>query len=286
MTVSSDSGVSAVGVPPEQPTRAPSASPRSDPARRERRKRVGLGAASVITVIALYTLLTARAGNNPALTPPPGDVISALWKSIQDGNLVDAIGSSLGRIAVGYVVGAGSAVILGSLMGWFPLVEYVFDPLVEAVRPIPPLAYIPLVLIWFGIGEFSRVLVLTLACFVTCIVNVTAGMKEVPGVYVDAASTLGASRFRVFRTVAIPSALPYIFTGLRVALAAAWTTLVAAELLAAQNGLGFLLQQGRRYFLADQVMFTIAVIGVLAFTMDRCFRLAQRRLTRWSEVRR
>lgn len=253
---------------------------------RERRRRLALGAISVTTIVVAYTLVTARASNNPALTPPPLDVIKGLWASIENGNLPSAVGASLQRIAIGYTVGAGGAVIVGSLMGWFRVFEYVLDPVVEALRPIPPLAYIPLVLVWFGIGEFSRIFVLSLACFVTCIVNVVAGMREVPKVYVDAASTLGATRLQVFLTVAVPSALPFIFTGLRIALAAAWTTLVAAELLAAQDGLGFLLQQGRRFFLTDQVMFVIAVIGVLAFSMDRIFRILQQRLTSWSEASR
>lgn len=267
-------------------TKPPPAGLLGKPRRRERRRRLVLGAISLTTIVVGYTLVTARSANNPALTPPPMDVINGLLASINNGNLPSAIGASLQRIAIGYTVGAGSAVLIGSLMGWFRITEYLLDPVIEVLRPIPPLAYIPLVLVWFGIGEFSRVFVLALACFVTCIINVIAGMREVPKVYVDAASTLGASRLQVFLTVAIPSALPFIFTGLRIALAAAWTTLVAAELLAAQDGLGFLLQQGRRYFLTDQVMFVIAVIGVLAFTMDRIFRILQQRLTSWSEASR
>ena len=110
-------------------------------------------------------------------------------------------------------------------------------------------------------------------------------LKNVRQVYVDAASTKGASRFQVFRTVAIPTAAPIIITGYRVALAAAWTTLVAAELIAAPSGLGFLLQEGRRYFLTDQVMMIIVIIGACAFTMDRIFRAIQKRLMIWSETR-
>lgn len=257
-----------------------------DPRRRERRRRFVLGTITVATVLIVYTVISTRPGNNPALIPPPDDVIGALWTNLENGNLPAAIGASLQRIAMGYAIGTTSAVVIGSIMGWFRTFEYIVDPIIEALRPIPPLAYIPLVLIWFGIGEVSRVFVLSLACFVTCIINVIAGMKEVPKVYVDAASTLGASRLQVFLSIAIPSALPFIFTGLRIALAAAWTALVAAELLAAQSGLGFMLQQGRRFFLTDQVVFVIAIIGLLAFSMDRLFRVVQNRLTAWSETNR
>lgn len=186
---------------------------------------------------------------------------------------------------MGFLIGTTLALIVGCLVGWYKTIEYLLDPLIEALRPIPPLAYIPIIIIWFGIGEFSRVLIITIACFMVCVVNVIAGMKNVPQVYVDAASTMGASRFQVFRTVAVPAATPFIITGYRIALAAAWTTLVASELLAAQNGLGFLLQEGRRYFLTDQVMMIIVIIGSCAFIMDRIFRKIQAHLMQWSEAR-
>lgn len=244
-----------------------------------------LGALSVITVFVVYALITNRPDNNPALLPPISDVINSFYVNLTTGSLLTALGASLFRISMGFLIGTTLALILGCLIGWYKLVEYLFDPLIEAVRPIPPLAYIPIIIIWFGIEEFSRVLIITIACFMVCVVNVIAGMKNVPQVYVDAAATMGASRFQVFRTVAIPAATPFIITGYRIALAAAWTTLVASELLAAQNGLGFLLQEGRRYFLTDQVMMIIVIIGFCAFIMDRIFRKIQARLMVWSEAR-
>jgi len=247
--------------------------------------RVILGATSVALVIALYVWITNRPDNNPSLLPPISHIANAFYVNLTSGSLIAALGASLFRIFTGFFIGTGLALALGCLIGWYKTVEYIFDPLIEAVRPIPPLAYIPIVIIWFGIEEFSRVLLITIACFLVCIVNVIAGMKNVPQVYVDAAATMGATRFQIFRTIAIPAATPFIFTGLRIALAAAWTTLVAAELIAAPNGLGFLLQEGRRYFLTDQVMMIIVIIGVCAFTMDRIFRTIQARLTRWSEAR-
>lgn len=247
--------------------------------------RLILGALSVGMVFAAYIWVTNREGNNPALLPPITDILGSFGESIANGNLFSALGASLYRIALGFLIGTSLAVVLGSLIGWYKTIEYFFDPLIEAIRPIPPLAYIPIVIIWFGIGEFSRVFVISVACFLVCIINVIAGMKNVPKVYVDAAATLGASRAQIFRTVAIPAATPFLFTGLRIALAAAWTTLVASELIAAQNGLGFMLQEGRRYFLTDQVMMIIIIIGVCASLMDRGFRMIQARLMRWSEAR-
>ncbi|WP_233416827.1 ABC transporter permease [Halovulum marinum] len=240
---------------------------------------------SVATVFAAYVWVTNLPDNNPALLPPIRDIVTSFFTNLTDGNLITALGASLFRIGMGFLIGTTLALVLGCLIGWYQTMEYIFDPLIEAVRPIPPLAYIPIIIIWFGIGEFSRVLIITIACFMVCVVNVIAGMKNVPQVYVDAASTMGATRFQVFRTVAVPAATPFIITGYRIALAAAWTTLVASELLAAQNGLGFLLQEGRRYFLTDQVMMIIIIIGACAFIMDRIFRKIQARLMQWSEAR-
>lgn len=247
--------------------------------------RLVLGVLSVATVFAIYVWLTNRPDNNPALLPPISDIVASLFTNLKSGSLLTALGASLFRITMGFFIGTTLALIIGCLIGWYKIIEYLFDPLIEAVRPIPPLAYIPIIIIWFGIEEFSRILIISIACFMVCVVNVIAGMKNVPQVYVDAASTMGASRFQVFRTVAVPAATPFIITGYRIALAAAWTTLVASELLAAQNGLGFLLQEGRRYFLTDQVMMIIIIIGTCAFIMDRIFRRIQARLMQWSEAR-
>ena len=235
-------------------------------------------------VLLAYSLVTSQPDNNPALLPPIPHIVASFFTNLTAGSLIDAFLASLYRIFMGFFIGTTLAVVVGCLVGWYKTIEYLVDPLIEAVRPIPPLAYIPII-IWFGIEEFSRVLLITIACLMVSVVNVIAGMKNVPQVYVDAASTMGASRFQVFRTVAIPAATPFIITGYRIALAAAWTTLVAAELIAAPSGLGFMLQEGRRYFLTDQVMMIIVIIGLCAFVMDRTFRAIQKRLMIWSEAR-
>lgn len=248
-------------------------------------RRLQLGVLSITVVFLAYVWITNQPDNNPALLPPISDIVASFFTNLNSGNLMAALGASLFRITMGFFIGTSLALIVGCMVGWYKTIEYLVDPLIEAVRPIPPLAYIPIIIIWFGIDEFSRVLIITIACFMVCVVNVIAGMKNVPQVYVDAAATMGASRFQVFRTVAIPAATPFIITGYRIALGAAWTTLVASELLAAQNGLGFLLQEGRRYFATDQVMMVIVIIGSCAFIMDRIFRRIQAYLMQWSEAR-
>lgn len=249
-------------------------------------RRYVLGGSALLVVVGVYVIVSYLPGVNPTVIPPPDAIAGALVEQARSGALLDNTVASLGRVLGGFVVGAGAAVILGSLLGWFRTIEHLLDPIVEVLRPVPPLAYIPLVIIWVGIGEVSRLLVITLSAFLVCVVAVSSGMREVPRIYVEAARTLGASKAHVFRTVAIPAATPYIFTGLRTALGASWTTLVAAELVAAQSGLGFMLQTGRRFFRTELVLAGIIVIGVLAFCMDRTLRALQKRFTRWSDVGR
>jgi ABC-type nitrate/sulfonate/bicarbonate transport system permease component len=251
-------------------------------ARQRRRLQMSLGFLSVLVVISAYTVLTQLPGSNPALLPPPAAIVKAFINGVEDGSLLSATASSLGRVGMGYVAGCMIAIIIGSLRGWYTTIGYLLDPIIDALRPVPALAYIPLVILWFGIGETARVLVIGFASFLSCVVSVTAGMKEVPSVYVEAARTLGASERRVFLTVALPSSLPYVFAGLRVAIGAAWGTLVAAELIAAQNGLGYLLQAGQEFFHSEIVIVALIIIGVIGFIMDFALKALQTWVLRWS----
>lgn len=252
--------------------------------RRQRRNRAILSGLSIFTVLAGYTIVSNLPGTNPAVLPPPQQIWAAFLEMLNTGQLATNVPISIYRVLAGFLIGSSLAIVLGALVGWFRPMEYLFDPIIEALRPVPPLAYIPLIIIWVGIGDPSSILVISASAFLTCVVSVASGMRQVPRTYVEAAETLGASRFTVFRTVAIPSAIPYIFTGLRIAIGASWTTLVAAELVGAQSGLGVILQNGRRYFRTDNVIVGILIVGILAFAMDQAARYAQRQLTKWSEV--
>jgi ABC-type nitrate/sulfonate/bicarbonate transport system permease component len=247
---------------------------------------VSFGALSLALVIGFYWFAATRPGVNPALVPTPPKIAVALVDQLASGELLVNTWASLQRVLIGYAIGAALAALLGSLAGWFRYAGYFLNPLIDAIRPIPALAYIPLVIVWVGIGEPSRIIIIALAVFKPCVVNARAGMQEVAQIYVDAARTLGASRYRVFTTVALPSAVPYLIAGMRTGLSTGFLALVAAELIAASSGLGFMIQNAGQYFRTDVVIVGIVAIGIVGSLLDQIARLAGQYLTRWSEAHR
>lgn len=250
------------------------------------RPSVVVGALSLLAVVGAYWLLALRPGTNAALVPAPPQILAAFVAELRSGDLLTNALASLQRVVIGYLIGAGLALILGALAGWFRWWGYVLNPIIDALRPIPALAYIPLVIVWVGIGEPSRLIIIALAVFKPCVVNARAGMKEVAQIHVDAARTLGASPWRVFATVAVPSAIPYFIAGMRTGVSTGFLALVAAELIAAPSGLGFMIQNAGQYFRTDVTIVGIVVIGILGALLDQIASRAGRSLTRWSETRR
>jgi ABC-type nitrate/sulfonate/bicarbonate transport system permease component len=223
---------------------------------------------------------------NAALVPTPVRIASTFVDEIGSGDLLVNAVASLKRVLIGFAIGAIAAALLGSLAGWFRYFGYLLNPLIDAIRPVPALAYIPLVIVWVGIGEPSRIIIIALAVFKPCVVNARAGMQQVAQIYVDAARMLGAGRFRVFATVALPNAVPYLIAGMRTGLSTGFLALVAAELIAANSGLGFMIQNAGQYFRTDVVIVGIIAIGIVGALLDQIARVVGQYLTRWSEVRR
>jgi len=247
---------------------------------------VAVGALSLAAVVGVYWLLALRPGTNAALVPVPQKILAAFAEEIANGNLPTNMLASIQRVLIGFFLGAALALILGAMAGWFKWWGWILNPIIDAIRPIPALAYIPLVIVWVGIGEPSRLIIIALAVFKPCVVNARAGMQEVAQIYVDAARTLGASKWRVFTTVAIPSAIPYFIAGLRTGVSTGFLALVAAELIAAPSGLGFMIQNAGQYFRTDITIVGIIVIGVLGALLDQGASRAGRALTKWSDARK
>ena len=250
------------------------------------RPSVVVGALSLAAVVGLYWIVALQPGTNPGLVPPPPTIVETFFAEWRSGDLLANTAASLQRVLIGYVIGAGLALVLGALAGWFRWWGYILNPIIDALRPIPALAYIPLVIVWVGIGEPSRIIIIALAVFKPIVVNARAGMQEVASIYVDAARTLGASKWRVFTTVAVPSAVPYFIAGMRTGVSTGFLALVAAELIAAPSGLGFMIQNAGQYFRTDVTIVGIIVIGLLGAFLDQIASRAGRALTAWSDTRR
>jgi NitT/TauT family transport system permease protein len=171
--------------------------------------------------------------------------------------------SSLGLAVVGFTAAAVVGIPLGLLMGWYPRFNFLARPIFDIIRPVPPIAWIPLAILWLGIGVNAKAFIIFLASFVPCVINSFTGIRLTNPTLTRVAKIHGASDFTAFLKIGAPSAIPMIFTGLRLSLNAAWTTLVAAELLAASQGLGFMIQMGRRLARPDIVIVGMLAIGFL-----------------------
>lgn len=212
---------------------------------------------------------------NPQLDvmlPPPTAVFSAAQDLLARGVLLTHIADSLRRVLVAVGVGAVLGVPLGLAMGWSPGFRASLDPLLEFIRPIPPLAWIPLSILWFGIGDTQNEYIIFLAAFFPIVLNAMAGARDVDLYLVRAGLSLGARRRDLFLTVVLPGSLPNIFTGLRVGLGIGWMALVAGELVAAPSGLGYMINNARTLFRSDYILLGMVLIGILGLILDFLMR--------------
>ncbi|WP_198509562.1 taurine ABC transporter permease TauC [Yersinia kristensenii] len=245
-----------------------------------------LSIATLVSVVALWWAVTALQLISPLFLPAPQQVLHQLLviaspQGFMDATLWQHLAASLGRILIALLAAVALGVPTGIAMGLSSTVRGVLDPLIEIYRPVPPLAYLPLMVIWFGIGETSKILLIYLAIFAPITLAAVAGVRSVAQVRVRAARVLGASRWQVLWFVILPSALPEILTGIRIGLGVGWSTLVAAELIAATRGLGFMVQSAGEFLATDVVIAGISVIAIIAFGMELSLRAIQRRLTPW-----
>lgn len=253
--------------------------------RRERLRYVVIATLSPLAILALWAFAAARGWASPIILPPP----SAIWASFLDMatngysgiSLWTHVGASLARVSVAYVAGAALGVGLGLLRGRSRLIDAVLLAPAELLRPIPPLGLIPLFILWFGIGETSKVLLIFLSVLLIMMVNAQAGVRACSLDSLRAAQSMGAGRWQVFRFVVLPSALPQIMTGLRVAMGTALTILVASELLGGDRGLGFLILDASSFFRTTYVFAGVAVIGLIGLATDRGLAWAGRRIVHW-----
>jgi ABC-type nitrate/sulfonate/bicarbonate transport system permease component len=240
-----------------------------------------LSAASLALAFLIWQLLSTFIFN-PFLIPPPLEVIRTAIPMIMSGEIFADVSISMSRILVGFFSGSLIGVIFGVLLGRIRVLHDLLDPIMELLRYLSPTAMIPIAVIWFGIGEMSKYFLIFWGTFFIVLINTTAGVWRAPITRQRAAECLGANRLQIFLMVVIPSAVPYIVTGMRVAMASSFMSIIPAEILAADSGIGYLLQKSSMLLQTNRIFVALLTICILGFAVDRLFRFfAQRVLARY-----
>ncbi|CCB66602.1 ABC transporter permease [Hyphomicrobium sp. MC1] len=236
-----------------------------------------LGATGIVFFIALWTLVSARL-NNAVLLPSPLAVIESYRQLVADGSLLTDVHASIVRVFAGFAIASIIAVPLALVLAHSRILRGIVMPLIALLRPIPPIAWIPLAILWMGLGDPPSYFITAVAAFFPIFLNAFVGGTSLQHEHVNAARSLGASTPSLLVTVMLPSALPMIVTGLRIGLGQAWMAVVTAELIAAQSGLGYMIQISRLDLETARVLVGMTVIGLLGAVMIGTLGVVERRL--------
>ncbi len=241
----------------------------------------------------------ARTGRvSPIVMPAPSAVAVKWWQSLRpaeiydgaagsylgwlvSGELVQDAAASLVRVVLGFVLGAGLALPLGLAMGASPRAYQLFSPLVQLLRPIPPIAFIPLAILWFGLGNPPAIFLIALGAFFPVLMNAIAGVRNVDGIYLRAARNLGAGPARLFLRVILPASLPHVLTGLRVGVGTAFIVVIVSEMIAVNDGLGYRILEAREFMWSDKIIAGMLTIGLIGLAIDTAMSRLNDHLLRW-----
>jgi taurine transport system permease protein len=244
-----------------------------------------LSVLSILGIIFVWWLVTTMGWVKPMFLPSPQAVLGKFVNVWQNGftntPFLEHVGISAARVFGAFLLACLIGIPLGIAMGMSPFVRGIFDPPIEFYRPIPPLAYLPLMIIWFGIGEMSKVLLIFLSVLAPVALGARAGVRSAAIEQIHAAYTFGASRWQVMSQVILPSALPEILTAMRIGIGFGWTTLVAAEMVAATKGLGYMVLTASQFLQTSTVIMGIIVIAIIAYAFDMLMRFIERRVVPW-----
>ncbi|RAV10809.1 ABC transporter permease [Paenibacillus contaminans] len=221
-----------------------------------------------------------------AILTDPVTIVKSFWTELTSGRLWQNIYVSLFRVLGGFGLGLAAAIPIAFLMGWYNPIRSIIEPWIQFFRTIPPIALIPLVIVAQGVGESAKITVIFVSTFLVMVISIYQGVRNVDPTLIKAARVLGARDRDIFFEVIVPASFPYILVGVRLGLASAWTTLVAAELTGASKGLGNMIMEASLYFRMDVVILGIIVIGIIGLSMDKGVLYLERRLTGWQELRK
>lgn len=244
---------------------------------------------SVLVFLLIWQLLVYYGVLSQKSLPMPTQVFITFIEKLSSPNpdgavLQQNIWISLKVATSGLLLAILIGVPLGLLMGWYKGIDRFVRPFFELVRPIPPIAWIPLTILWIGIGMKAKAMIIFFASFIPSLINAYTGIKSTNQTLINVAKTYGASNFKIFLTIGVPSAMPMAFAGIRISLSAAWATLVAAELLAANAGLGYMISMGRQFGRPDIIVLGMVTIGVLGFIFSYAFAKIEDIVLKWRTV--
>lgn len=236
---------------------------------------VVVGTISVLVLVFAWQVASERLGS--VLFPPPARALTAWWEMARDGSLAVNVGASLGRIAVGFAAGVVVGVPVGLAMGLFTPIMIVLEPYVQFLRFVPPIAWLVPAILWFGIGETSKIFLIFYATVFLVMVNTMAGVRTIPKSQVRAARTFEVRHWQLFAWVTLPGTIPHVLTGMRIAMANSFAAVVGAELIAANSGLGYLISKSAEWLAADRMFAGMLTLGALGMIADLAFRWLVRR---------
>ena len=238
-----------------------------------------------VILIIIWQLIISFGNYSKALFPSPQGVIKAFVELVSNGVLFEDIRNSMIRFAIGYFISVVLGITLGLILGWFRNIWGFINPIVQLLRPISPMAWLPFIVLWFGIGDLPAVAIIFIAAFFPILLSTVAAVGNVDQTYLKVAKNFGIKQPQVLTKIILPAAFPSIATGLHLALGTAWVFLVAGEMVGAQSGLGFLIIDARNNLRADMLMAAMVVIGVLGLLLDSLIRLLEKWISsRWGIV--
>lgn len=246
--------------------------------------KINLKGTIVILVLLLLWQTCVQSGLwNRLIIASPIEVMKAILLMLRSGALIGDVAASLKRVFFGFTISMVVGVPLGLFLGSSKKVKPYFMPIIEVLRPIPPIAWIPLAILWFGLSDKSSYFITMIASFFSIFLNSYAGAEHVEQVHINAALCLGADRRDILKKIFLPSALPFIFTGIRVGLGFAWMSVIAAEMIAARSGLGYMIQLNRMMLETQNVIAGMVIIGFLGFMMNYLLLVLQKKMIPWKQ---
>jgi len=249
-----------------------------------RRSYLTIAACSFVVLVAVWSLVSALGLTDELFLPSPLSIVERLVEQAQNGQLWDDMGTSVYRVLCGYLLAVVVALPIGMLAGVSAKVEAATEPIVDFVRYMPVVAFVPLTILWVGIGDPQKFLIIWMGTYFQLVLMVSDAVRQVPRSYIDLGATLGMPYRSVLRQIVLPASLPRVWDALRISLGWAWTWLVVAELVAASTGMGYRIMQAQRYFASDLIIAYVLVLGLLGLVFDQLMRAAGRRMFRYQRM--